>query len=165
LAGNGYSSYVLGADDFDTVDSEEYARRLRYYVDNDIRGHMYLALDSIGISVESFRQWVRTGQIPAEWGGSTLDHSEHRLMERHATENALLVQKLGRLVAALRRTPKAIEQATVAPSWRSALANTPKDANAAYSAGLVNALGWAADSLQAFAGQVFTQNADCAYIC
>jgi hypothetical protein len=157
LAGNGYSSYVLGADDFDTVDNEEYARRLRYYVDSGIRGHMFLALDSIGVSVESFRQWIRTGQIPAEWGGSTLDHSEHRLMKRHAAQNALLVQKLGRLFAALRRAPKAIEQATVAPSWRSALANSPKDANTAHSAGLVKALGWAADSLQALAGQVFTQ--------
>ena len=155
LAGNGYSSYVLGADDFDTVDSEEYARRLKYYVGSGTRGHVYLALDSIGISVESFRQWIRTGQIPVEWGGSTLDHAEQRLMDRRTAQNALLVQKLGRLVAALRRAPRAIQQATVAPSWRASLATQPKEANKAHSAALVNALGWAADSLEALAGQVF----------
>ena len=155
LAGNGYSSYVLGAGDFATVDREEYARRLQYYVRSGIRGHVYLALDSIGISVESFRQWIHTGQIPVEWGGSTLDHAEQRLVDRRAAQNALLVQKLGRLVAALRRAPKAIQQATVSPSWRSSLANPPKEANTAHSAALVNAIGWAADSLEALAGQVF----------
>lgn len=154
LAGNGYSSYVLGADDFDTIDSKEYARRLQYYVRSGIRGHMYLALDSIGVSVESFRQWVRTGEIPAEWGGSTLDRTADRLMQRQAAQNALLVKKLGRLIAALRRTPKVIEQATTSQSWRSALANSPKQGNKAHSDGLLKALAWATDSLEALAGQV-----------
>jgi hypothetical protein len=157
LAANGYSSYVLGEDDFDTIDQDEYRRRLQYYVGNGIRGHMYLALDSIGISVESFRQWLRTGEVPAEWGGATLDHAEHRLMERHAAQNALLVKKLGRLITALHRAPMAIEQATLTPSWRSALANPPAEAQTSTSASLVSALGWAADSLGALAGHVSTR--------
>lgn len=152
LASNVGGSFVLGDGDFATVDREEYADRLQHYLGAGIRGHVFLALDSMGISVESFREWLKTGEIPLEWGGATLDHAELQLMQQHAAQNALLIKKLGRLVTALRRAPKAMEQAAIAPSWRSALAKPPTDARVEAPTGMLAALGWAADSLEVLAG-------------
>ena len=152
LASNVGGSFVIGDGEFATIDREEYAKRLNHYIGKGIKGHVFLALDSMGISVESFREWLNTGEIPSEWGGATLDHAELELVQQHAAQNALLIKKLGRLVDALRRTPKVMEQAAIAPSWRSALAKPPADAQISAPNGMLAALSWAADSLEVLAG-------------
>jgi hypothetical protein len=152
LAGNGYGSYVMGDGDFSKVDREEYARRLRHYVDRGIRGHVYLALDTLGISVQSFRDWLRTGEIPSEWGGSSLNESEEALHARVTDRTAALVTQLQRLIAVLRRTPQLVQKFAESQSWQSSMTTVSATGAEAIAdrkkEKLFTALNWTADAIE-----------------
>jgi len=152
LAGNGYGSYVLADEDHREIRRDEYAQRLQFYVDSGVRGHMLLCLDSLGISIESFRHWLQSGEIPREWGGATLNPEEAALISRTAAQNALLVTKIQRLAQALRRTPAVVEDAAQSKSWRLALSEPPFQDDHRPAAQLIQALVWAADALEFIAG-------------
>eukprot|EP01051_Picozoa_sp_SAG22_P011851 SAG22_NODE_1178_length_5239_cov_67.095136_4_plen_382_part_00 len=62
---------VTGAAVLD-MDVDEFSARLRAAVEAGDRGDMLLALDMLGISVSSFRSWLKTGVVPHEWGGPNL---------------------------------------------------------------------------------------------
>jgi len=150
LAGNGHGSYIIGDGDWVAVDREEYGRRLRHYVESGTTGHMLLAIDSLGISVNSFRHWLRSGQVPSEWGGANFSPKEDELLAQRTTRAALLARMLLRLSAALRRLPTLLTQASQSKSWRFSLISAPISENGLDTkTGLIlEALLWAADGIE-----------------